>query len=601
MMRDTGVALYRVRKNIAFLVVLSAYGICSAILYLAGVIHSDVLVTSAIFFILVMGMDLLFGCAGLLSFGHVGFFAIGAYTVAILFNLFAVTPSIGILAAVILNAGLSYVLGRVCLRLSGSYFMLGTLAFGIMIHAVITVWYPVTGGDAGLGGIPRPSIYGFTFQSDLAFGCLAWACAIALFWLTLNLSNSRIGRALRATRSDAIGSACVGINVGRLKTSVFVVSSLYASLSGSLFAIYNGAVHPDSFSLSALLDVLLMLFFGGEGTIWGALLGTTLIRALPDISGPLQSAKILFNGILFSLVIYAFPRGLAGAIEDAVARWWQKPAPEMKEARTELQLPMCNGGSGGSASLIVQGIERSFGGVRAVDGIDLEVESGELRGLIGPNGAGKSTLINLITGVVPPDSGRVLLGKNDLTGLRPDQIAQSGVQRTFQQERLFNKLTVVENVMVGCEGGTDGALREFPACALSSRSSLEAEAAARRMANTWLESLGLGQYADMHVEGLPHGLRKLVEVARACATGPAVLLLDETAAGLNDAEKLEFKRVIAALRKSNLTIVLIEHDIDFVMELSDRVTVVNFGKKIGEGTPDQVRNNEAVILAYLGT
>jgi branched-chain amino acid transport system permease protein len=601
MMRGTGMALYRARMNVTFLVVLSCYGVCSAILYLTGAIHSDVLVTSAIFFILVMGMDLLFGCAGLLSFGHVGFFAIGAYAVAVLFNRFAITPSIGIFVAAILNAGLSYILGRVCLRLSGSYFMLGTLAFGIMIHAVITVWYPVTGGDAGLGGIPRPSINGFKLQSDLAFGCLAWACAIALFWLTLNLSNSRIGRALRATRSDAIGSACIGIDVDRLKTNAFVISSLYASLSGSLFAIYNGAVHPDSFSLSALLDVLLMLFFGGEGTIWGSLLGTTFIRALPDISGSLQSAKILFNGILFSVVIYAFPRGMAGAIEDAIARWWPKQALGMRETRTELPLPARHGGSGASVGLVVQGIERSFGGVRAVDGVDLDVASGELRGLIGPNGAGKSTLINLITGVVRPNGGRVLLGNDDLTGLRPDQIAHAGVQRTFQHERLFNKLTVAENVMVGCERGTDGALREFLGCALSSRSSLEAETAARRTADAWLESLGLGQYADMQVEGLPHGLRKLVEVARACATSPAVLLLDETAAGLNDAEKLKFKRVIAELRKSGLTIVLIEHDIDFVMELSDRVTVVNFGKKIGEGTPDQVRNNEAVIMAYLGT
>jgi branched-chain amino acid transport system permease protein len=599
MMRGTGLALYRTRKNVTFLVVLCCYGICAAILYLAGAVHSDVLVTSAIFFILVMGMDLLFGCAGLLSFGHVGFFAIGAYTVAILFNRFAIAPGIGIFVAIVVNAGLSYVLGRVCLRLSGSYFMLGTLAFGIMIHAVITVWYPVTGGDAGLGGIPRPSISGFMLQSDLAFGCLAWACAIALFWLTLNLSDSRIGRALRATRSDAIGAACIGIDVDRLKTSVFVTSSLYASLSGSLFAMYNGAVHPDSFSLSALLDVLLMLFFGGEGTVWGSLLGATFIRALPDISGSLQSAKILFNGILFSVVIYAFPRGLAGAIKDAIARWWPRQAPQMRERGTELPLPTRHAGRG--AGLVVRAIERSFGGVRAVDKVDLDIASGELRGLIGPNGAGKSTLINLITGVVRPDGGRVLLGDDDLTGLRPDQIAHAGVQRTFQHERLFHKLTVAENVMVGSECGTGGGLREFLACALSSGSVLQAEIDARRRAYAWLESLALGQYAHRHVEGLPHGLRKLVEVARACATLPSVLLLDETAAGLNDAEKLEFKRVIAALRKSGLTIVLIEHDIDFVMGLSDRVTVVNFGKKIGEGTPDQVRNNEAVIMAYLGT
>lgn len=592
-------AQYILRRNLTVLISLAVFAVASALLYQLEVLHSDVLVTTAIFFIVVLGLDLLYGCSGQLSFGHVGFFAVGAYSVAVLFAKFSIPPLIATVIGLAINCGLSYILGRVCLRLSGSYFMLGTLAFGIMAHAVITTWYTVTGGDGGLGGIPRPVI-GTRLNSDLSFGALAWTCAAILFWLTYSLSRSKVGRALRAIRSDELAASCLAVDVDRLKTNVFILSACLASLGGSLFAMYNGAVHPDSFSLSVLLDLLLMMFIGGEGTIWGGLLGTVFIRILPDLSSGLHGAKILFSGILFTVIIFALPRGIAGAVEKIAARL--KLHRRDVAAAPEFALPF--GAIGRKEEddtlLRLEGVAVSFGGVRAVDDVSFEVKAGQVIGLIGPNGAGKSTLMNLISGVLRAHQGRVVLGAIDLSKCRPDQIARLGVQRTFQHERLFPDLSIAENIMVGHEMGADGSWKEIAACAFGSRRSLEAELAARIEAEAWLRAFGLEAYRETPVEKVPHGLRKMIEVARACAARPVLLLLDETVAGLNDAERQSFMGVVRSLRDAGLAIVVIEHDIDFVTELSEKICVINFGRKIAEGSPAEIRKDEAVIAAYLG-
>ena len=486
---------YLARRNAAFFLALAAYAIAITPLYLFHIVHSDVIVTSAIFFIVVLGLDLLYGCAGMLSFGHIGFFAIGAYSVAILFTRFAASPLLGTLAGLLIAIVVGYALGRICLRLAPSYFMLGTLAFGIMTHGVITVWYSVTGGDGGLGGIPRPVI-GRSLDTDLTFGALTACCAAVLFWFAYSLSRSRVGRALRAIRGDAVAASCLGINVDRLKTDVFVISACYASFAGSLFAMYNGAVHPDSFSLGTLLDVLLMLFFGGEGTLWGGLIGTTMIRQLPDVFGGLHGAQVLFEGIFFCVVIFALPRGVAGAIEDGIKRLASPgdesaftATPTCRRAavkQTRSQRPCC-----GSKTW-----PASFGGVCAIDGASFAIGRGQIKGLIGPNGAGKSTLINLISGVVASDGGRIFLLAAELNRLRPDQRAKLGVQRTFQHERLFPHLSIEENIMVGEDCGVDGSFGELLECALGIRRTLTAEIS------------GAGQRAELVTHFATGGLRR---------------------------------------------------------------------------------------------
>jgi branched-chain amino acid transport system permease protein len=591
-------AAYLTRRNAGFFIILATYALFVTPLFFLRVIHSDVIVTTAIFFVVVMGLDLLYGYTGMLSFGQVGFFAVGAYAVAVLFTRFALPPLLGTLVGILVNIVLSYVLGRVCLRLATSYFMLATLAFGIMIHGTITVWYDVTGGDAGLGGIPRPVI-GTSLNTDFSFGAFAASCVLVLFWLTYSLSRSRVGRASRAIRSDPTAAACLGVNVDRLKIHSFVISACYASFGGSLFAMYNGAVHPDSFSLGALLDLLLMMFIGGEGTIWGGLWGTTIIRLLPDALSGFHGAKVLFSGIFFCIVIFALPRGIAGAVEDIFKRIGSRARPS---AATGAQaIPYSTEMTAGAATLLrVDSLARSFGGVRAIDDVSFEIRRGQIKGLIGPNGAGKTTLLNLISGILTPDGGRILVESTELRRLRPDQIARLGIQRTFQNERLFPYLNVEDNIMVGQERGADGNLSELIACAVGYRPTLVSEAAARRGAQAWLRSLQLEEYAGRSVEKIPQGLRKLVEVARSCAAAPILLLLDEAVAGLNDAERQVFKGFIRALRDAGLTILIIEHDIDFVMELCDDICVVSFGRAIADGTPAKIRKDAAVIAAYLG-
>ena len=589
---------YLARRNVAFFLALVAYAIAITPLYLFHIVHSDVIVTSAIFFIVVLGLDLLYGCAGMLSFGHIGFFAIGAYSVAILFTSFAASVLLGTLAGLLIAIVVGYALGRICLRLASSYFMLGTLAFGIMIHAVITVWYSVTGGDGGLGGIPRPVI-GRSLDTDLTFGALTTCCAAVLFWFAYSLSRSRVGRALRAIRGDAVAASCLGINVDRMKTAIFVISACYASFAGSLFAIYNGAVHPDSFSLGTLLDVLLMLFFGGEGTLWGGLIGTTMIRQLPDVFGGLHGAQVLFEGIFFCVVIFALPRGIAGALEDSFKRL--APRRMKLDLPAAPDLPSIGVKYADQPILLrVENVARSFGGVCAIDGASFAIGRGQIKGLIGPNGAGKSTLINIISGVVASDGGQIFLLAAELNGLRPDQRAKLGIQRTFQHERLFPHLNIEENIMVGEDCGVDGSFGELLECALGIRRTLTAEITARANAQSWLRTLRLEAYAGATPESVPQGLRKLIELARACAVRPVLLLLDETVAGLNEAEKQAVKEFINKLRAHGLTILIIEHDIDFVMEICDEICVLNFGRVIADGSPAEIRKSDAVIEAYLG-
>jgi branched-chain amino acid transport system permease protein len=457
-----------------------------------------------------------------------------------------------------------------------------------------------TGGDAGLGNVPRPDLFGVELRTHAQFGALVWLIAAALFWVSINLTRSRVGRALSAIRGDEVSAAASGVNVGRLKINVLALSAAYASLSGSLFASYNNTVHPESFSLAALLDLLMMLFFGGEGTIWGGLIGATIMRILPDVIGPFHAAKLLLSGIAFVLIIFLFPRGLAGTLIFLGRKYTRRSDKPASDASGEPAVFSSQAASAADTLLSVERLSRSFGGLQAVDEVSFSVKPGRVKSLIGPNGAGKTTTLNLISGMLRADGGEVRLQGRGLRGCRPDEISRLGLQRTFQHERLFPQLNVIENVMIGCERGADGSVGELFACMVASPRTLDQEVAARHEALRCLALVGLADRAESAVSDLPHGQRKLVELARAIAAKPRLLLLDETAAGLNDMEKTRFKDIIRRFCEHGMAVVLIEHDTDFVMELSDEIVVMNFGRKIADATPTEVGRDEAVLAAYLG-
>jgi ABC-type branched-subunit amino acid transport system ATPase component/ABC-type branched-subunit amino acid transport system permease subunit len=593
---------WRIRLLRPLLIAGPLYAIASIIGLRLGWIPTDALISTGMVYILVLGLDLLYGCAGMLSFAHVGFFAVGAYAVAIGSVTHGLDPWISSVLGLFLNLVLSWTLGRICLRLSGSYFMLGTLAFGIMVHAVITVAHPLTGGDVGLGGVPRPTIAGIAMGTNLRFGVLVWGLALVLFAFTLLLSRSGVGRALKALRSEPAAAASLGTDIARLKTNVFVLSAMYASIAGSLFAMYHGAVHPDSFNLGVLLNVLLMLFLGGEGSLWGGLIGAMFITILPDLTGSFHAAKDLINGVLFTLIILAFPKGVAGAITKVFSRKESAgpAADDVPSVEAQGRLPLDIPPAGPEKMLRVDGIQKHFGGVHAVDGVSFSVEAGTVKGLIGPNGAGKTTLMNLISGALEPTEGRIEMEGRPLAGMRPDQVARAGLLRTFQHEKLFAHLTVEENILVGIERGSDGRMSSLIGGGFLAFTSARLDFEARERARAWLKAVGLEGYAQRDATALPTGLRKLVEVARACAANPRVLLLDETAAGLNDTERQSFRALVRRLRAEGLTIVLIEHDLELVMELCDEICVLDFGKLIADGDPRSVRTNERVIDAYIG-
>ncbi len=539
----------------------------------AGLVQAGTYV--AIFAPAAIGLSVLLGNVNQISVGQAGFFGIGAYAVGYL------TVNAGwpfwpaALAGVIVAAAVGVALGFIALRFRGHYLAMATLAFGLITVGAFHA-SPVLGRASGITNIAYPQLGSLALSGYPAYW-FAWVVAFAAALLTTALLRSRLGRAFEAIRNDELAAEAIGVATRRVKIVAFAYSGALAAAGGGMFAAFLGLVNPDAVGVALSVDFLLMVVLGGSGLVAGALFGAALIGFANVVGHQYDNwREVIYGVIVIAFVVFA-PRGILGVLRGLLARRKSAAAPLVRQNAPGLVPVRAPNGE----PLAVRGVTKRFGGLVALDGVSFALQAGTLTSLIGPNGAGKTTLFNAICGIGRPTAGTVTVGGVDVSGARPHRIAALGVGRTFQSARLFDDMTVFENVVAGMPRVRGPHARE--------------------RAHAVIARMQLEHVRDVVAKDLAFGDRRRVELARAAAGEPWLLLADEPAAGLNDAERRRLHDDLRALRDAGTTIVLIEHDMRLVMAISERVIVLNFGRVIADGVPDAVRSDPAVIAAYLGT
>ena len=541
--------------------------------------------TTALTAIACIGLNVLLGLAGQVSLGHVGFMAIGAYTTGLLMGS-AGWPFLAAAAAGIVLAGaVGGILAMPALRVRGPYLAMMTIAFGFIVEHGAVEWRELTGGGNGLILTAPPTLLGVPLsERGLAvLGVVLAAVALVLFD---RLKASGWGYAMRAARNSETAARSIGVDLVYVRTAAFVISAGAVALAGALFAPLNGFISPSSFPFLQSILFLLAVMVGGAGTTIGPVIGAAVVVLLPEMLAGLAEYRLLMFGVLLFAVLRLAPSGIAGTIAHLFRRTGKAagvPVPSADIASTAR--PRSEGGN----AVAVEGLAVAFGGVRAVENLSFVAAEGSVTSIIGPNGAGKTSALNLLCGFYRPDAGRVVLGSADITGLSSHTLARLGVARTFQTTQLFGNLTALENVMLAARRGRLGGL-------ISPLARERAEGGARAL----LAFVGAGPSADRLADALPHGERRLVEIARALALQPRVLLLDEPAAGLSQSDKQGLVELLRRIADLGVTVILIEHDMGLVMSLSHHIVVLDAGRCIADGTPDAVRASPAVRKAYLG-
>jgi branched-chain amino acid transport system ATP-binding protein len=532
-----------------------------------------------------IGLNVLIGLTGQISLGHVGFYAIGAYVVGILTTKASWSFWAALLVAATTTGTAGVLLAVPALRVRGPYLAMVTIAFGFVVEQGAAEWSGLTGGWNGLSGISAPALFGIEF-SDRAIAYLVLALTVLATLLFGQLSVSAWGRAMRAVRDSEIASVSIGLNPIVIRNAAFGISAATAGVAGGVFASVTNFISPDSFPFFQSILFLLVVMVGGIDTVFGPLIGAVIIVLLPEALSTLGQYRLLFVGVLMLAVLRVAPTGFVGLFD----RLWSKPRTDDPSLlRRDVRGFLTSGNVG--RHLSVRELTLSFGGVQAVKQLSFGARPGEITSVIGPNGAGKTTALNLICGFYKPDSGAIQLGDTQIVALPSYRIARAGIARTYQASQLFVTLSVLDNVLIALRRGRLG----FEAFALTDR-----DPDRRELAESLLAFVGYRGSLDHLAGALSHVDKRLVEIARALATRPALLALDEPAAGLNAVDKAALRDVLRKVAEAGIAVLLVEHDMELVMEVSSHVVVLDAGAKIAEGPPERVATNGAVLEAYLG-
>ncbi|MDW8336712.1 MAG: branched-chain amino acid ABC transporter ATP-binding protein/permease [Tepidimonas sp.] len=558
-----------------------------------------------------LGLVMLTGVGGMTSFGQAAFVGLGAYATAWVCTSPwvaeawaglppALLPWLGLALGLGLTALVAGVLGAVTLRLGGHYLPLATIAWGLSLYFLFGN-LGFLGGHTGITGIDALELLGWSLADPRQLGVLIWAVVLLALWALHNLLDSRTGRAIRALKSGRVMAESMGVDTGRLRAQVFLLAALLAALSGWLYAHLQRFVNPTPFNINIGIEYLFMAVVGGSGHLWGAVLGATLIALLkeqlqdwlPRLLGASGNFEIIVFGLLMMVVLQRYAEGLW----PTLARWAARAGVRARPARLPAPeaLPRRPLPPPGTVLIEARGVTKRFGGLVANSQVSLEVRAGEVHALIGPNGAGKSTFFNMISGVDDPTEGEVRLLGEPMTGQPSRAFARRGLGRTFQHVRLLGQRSVLDNVALGAHlRGRRGWLASMLRLDRHEEAALLAEAMRQ------IERCGLADHAHTPAGSLALGQQRIVEIARALAGQPVLLLLDEPAAGLRHLEKQALARLLDQLRREGLGILIVEHDMEFVMNLADRITVLDFGTVIARGTPAEVQRDPRVLAAYLG-